>query len=207
MEFVMRGIAAAVCLLSVALPPAAGQTRSAVVHGHAGYGFQEEGNLRPGFETGFGFAYPFAERFWISVEFSRWTTVSKTAAGLLYDGTVAVAPIIACLQAEFLDNRFFVPYAFAGAAFVFARFEIGPIITIPEIRIDQTVEDGPALYFGVGSRIPFSRTVSFSSEVSYLHRTAGGETLIQDMNRGLSRTPLVVNLRTVHIKFGLRVYL
>lgn len=207
MEAVMRRFTAAAILASLAVLPAIGQTRSAVVHGHAGYGFQEEGNLRPGFETGFGFAYPFAERFWLSVEFSRWTTASKSASGLLYDGTVTVAPISACLQAEFLDNRFFVPYAFAGAAFVFARFEIGPIITIPEVRIDQTVEDGPALYFGLGARIPFGRAVSFFSEVSYLHRTADGETLIHDLNLGLRRSPIVVNLRTVLLKFGLKVFL
>jgi len=43
--------------------------------------------------------------------------------------------------------------------------------------------------------------------VSYLHRTAPGKTLIQDMNLGLTEKPIVVNLRTVFIKFGLKLFL
>jgi len=185
---------------------AMGQMKSVIVHGHAGYAFPEEGNLRPGFETGFGVAVPFLRQFWLSVEYSHWASASKTARGLLYGGTVSVSPVIACLQYEFLDNRFFVPYGFAGAAFVFARFAIGPLITIPEVKIDQTIENGPSLYFGLGARLAFSRTASFFSEVSYLHRTAPGTTLIDDMNLGLTEKPIVVNLRTVFIKFGLKLF-
>jgi len=205
-----KKIAALLGLAAVALcapAPAPGQLKSVVVHGHAGYAFPEEGNLRPGFETGFGVAVPFLRQFWLSVEYSHWTSASITARGLLYDGTISVSPVIACLQVEFLDNRFFVPYAFAGGAFVFARFTIGPLITIPEVKIDQTIENGPSLYVGLGARLAFSRAVSFFSEVSYLHRTAPGKTLIQDMNLGLTEIPLVVNLRTVFIKFGLKLFL
>jgi hypothetical protein len=197
-------LAAAALLMSA---PAAAQMKSVAVHGHAGYAFPEEGNLRPGLETGFGIAVPFLRRFWLCLEYAHWTGASKTAPGLLYDGTVSVSPAIACVQYEFLDNRFFVPYAFAGGAFVFARFEIGPLITIPETKIDQTIENGPSLYLGLGARLVLSRTVSFFSEVSYLHRTASGKNLVHDMNLGLREEPLVVNLRTVFLRFGFRLFL
>lgn len=194
-------------LLPLFVPAAASPPlRNVVVHGHAGYAFHESGNLRGGLETGFGFAYPLAERFWISIEFSHWKTKTKPVPGILRDGTVTISPIIACLQYEFLDNRYFIPYAFAGGAFVFTKFKIGPVISIPEVKINQTIESGPAYYFGIGARIPFTRWVSFCSEVSYLVRTAPGKTIIRDMNLGISEEAIVVNLKTVFVKFGLKLF-
>jgi len=206
---VMGRLAGIVWIASVVLlvpATASGQRGNAMIHGHAGYAFQEEGNLRGGLETGFGFAYPFASRFWLSIEFSHWKTEAKATPGILYDGTVAVSPIIACLQYEFLNNRYFIPYGFAGGAFVFTKFKIGPVISIPEVKINQTIENGPAFYLGVGARIPFTRWVSFCSEVSYLVRTAPGKTIIRDMNLGISEKAIVVNLKTVFVKFGLKLF-
>ena len=185
---------------------AAGQPRTMVIHGHAGPAFQEAAYLRGGLETGFGFAYPFAGRFWISIEFSRWKAEAKAAPHILHEGTITVSPIIACLQYEFLDNRFFVPYAFVGGAFVFANFKIGPILSIPEVKINQTIENGPAYYLGLGARIPLARAVSFCSEVSYLVRSAAGKMIIKDMNFGVSEEAIDVNLETVFIKFGLKLF-
>jgi len=187
--------------------PAAGQRKNMVMQGHAGFAFQEEGNLRPGLEMGIGFAFSCIPRFWLSVEFSRWKSESRTAPGLLFDGTVTVSPILLCLQYDFLNNRFFVPYALVGGAFVFTKFEIDPMITIPEVKINQSIENGPSFYFGLGARIPIARTASFFSEVSYLIRTAPGKTLTDDMNLGRSEDPIVVNLRTVFLKFGLKLFI
>ncbi|MDP2914879.1 MAG: hypothetical protein Q8O91_05450 [Candidatus Aminicenantes bacterium] len=195
------------CVVLLVPAAASAQLRNAVIHGHAGYAFQEAGSLRGGLETGFGFAYPFAQRFWISIEFSRWKAAAKGAPHILQDGTVTVSPIIACLQYEFLANKFFIPYAFAGGALVFASFEIGPYVSIPEVKIKQTIENGPAYDLGVGARIPLSRTVSFFSEVSYLVRKGWGKTIIRDMNLGISQESIVVNLKTVFIKFGLKFYI
>jgi len=183
-----------------------GQMRNAVIHGHAGYAFHESGNLRGGLETGFGFAYPLTERFWISIELSHWKTMTKPVPGILRDGTVTVSPIIASLQYDFLNNRFFIPYAFAGGAFVFTKFKIGPVISIPEVKINQTIENGPAYYLGIGARIPFTRWVSFCGEVSYLVRKGPGKTIIKDMSLGTSEEAMVINLKTVFVKFGLKLF-
>lgn len=87
------------------------------------------------------------------------------------------------------------------------EFRDRPYVSIPEVKIKQTIEKGPAYDLGVGARIPLARTVSFFSEMSYLVRKGWGKTIIQDMNLGISEEAIVVNLKTVFIKFGLKFYI
>ena len=197
-----------IAFLVLLVPAAASsQLNTAVIHAQAGYAFQEASRLRGGLETGFGLAYPFAQRFWVSVEFSRWKATSRGAPHILQNGTITLAPLIVCLQYEFLDNKFFVPYVFAGGAFVFASFEIGPYASIPEVKIKQTIRNGPAYDLGLGARIALSRTVSFFSEAGYLVRKGWGDSIVEDMNLGISEEAIVVNLKTVFLKFGLKFFL
>ncbi len=182
------------------------QFRRPAIQVHGGHPFPEEKNLRAGFESGFGFSYPFGKRFTLSFEFSHWQATSKEAAGKLHDGTIMVSPIIVCLQYEFLQNRFFSPYAFGGGAIVFARFKMGSYVSIPEVKIEQNVEDGPGLYFGLGLRVAFSPALSFIFEVPYLRRKAPAKTIIRDMNRGTFTEEFSVNLQSVFLKFGLKLF-
>jgi hypothetical protein len=177
------------------------------LHAHGGYSFPESGYLHGEFESGFGVSYPIlGGRLSLSIEFSHWTSLSNRAKGVLYNGTVSASPIIICLQGEFLQNPFFIPCAFAGGAFVFTRFSIGSYASIPEVRIDQQIADGPAFYFGLGARIPLNSTLNFFSEGSYLMRSAPGKTTYRDMNQGVSSADFRVNLRTVFLKFGLKLF-
>jgi len=192
----------AVLLVPVPSPAA---KPSLVVIAHGGYAFQEENNLRGKFESGFGFAYPLGRGFALAVEFCRWTALSRESRGKLFDGTVTISPIIFALQFEFLRNRYFFPYAMIGGAFVFSRFRIGSYISIPEVQIDQHIDDGFSPYLGLGARIALANSVGFFSEAAYLPRTASAQTIFRDMNRGVSSVAIVANLRTVLLKFGLKL--
>jgi hypothetical protein len=172
---------------------------------HAGGAFHEENYVRPGFETGFGFSYPLGEALFVSFEFCSWNcTTKKSVPGKLYNGRLTLSPILLTLQYEFSPTRFFFPYAFVGGAYIFTRFKIGSYVSIPEVKIDQTIENGLAFYFGIGARLSFSKAWSFVSEVSYLMRKAPAKTIIHDMNRGLSSEDFVGDLRSVILKFGLK---
>jgi hypothetical protein len=194
----------ALCLMEA---PAFAQSQRLSVLAQVGGAFHEENNLRPGVETGFGASYPLGTRFSVSLENLYWKCTSKEFRTKLYDGTLTLSPVLLSLQYNFHRNKFFFPYAFMGGGYMFTRFKIGKYISIPEIRIDQRVDGGPAFYFGLGARIAFSKSWSFVAEAAYLMRNATGETIISDMNRGVSKEKFWVNLHVVFLKFGLRFYI
>lgn len=206
----MRTWRRSICVLLIGLAfPAIGSAQRGrlALQAHGGYSFPESGSLHGEFESGFGVSYPIlGGRLSLCVEYSHWTSLSNRAKGVLYNGTVSASPIIICLQGEFLRNPFFIPCAFAGGAFVFTRFKIGSYASAPETRIDQRITDGPAFYFGLGARFPLNSTLNFFSEVSYLMRSAPGKTTYRDMNQGVSASDFRLNLRTVFLKFGLKLF-
>ncbi len=183
-----------------------GQSRKPSLFAQGGGAFHEENNLRPGVETGFGFSYPLGKRFSLSLAYLNWKSESKEFRTKLYNGTLTLSPVLLSVQFDFLPNTFFFPYAFMGGGYLFSRFKIGSYVSIPEVKIDQRVDDGPAFYCGLGARIAFSETWSFSSEAAYLIRNASGETIIFDMNKGVSREKIWVNVHVVFLKFGVRFY-
>jgi hypothetical protein len=183
-----------------------GQSRKPSLFAQGGGAFHEENNLRPGVETGFGFSYPLGKRFYLSLEYLYWKSESKEFRTKLYNGTLTLSPVLLSLHFDFLPNTFFFPYAFVGGGYLFSRFKIGSYVSIPEVKIAQRLDEGPAFYFGLGARIAISETWSFSSEVAYLIRSASGETIISDMNKGFSKEKIWVNINVVFLKFGLRFY-
>jgi opacity protein-like surface antigen len=186
--------------------PAFGQSRKPSFFAQGGGAFHEENNLRPGAETGFGFSYPLGQRFSLSLEYLYWKSESREFKTKLYNGTLTLSPVLLTLQFDFHRNTFFFPYAFIGGGYLFSRFKIGSYVSIPEVTIDQRVDEGPAFYFGLGARIAFSETWSFLSEAAYLLRNACGETIIADMNKGVSKEAIWVNIHVVFFKFGIRFY-
>jgi len=202
----MKRRLAVILILCAALPATAQRSPGPTAFAQGGGAFQEENNLRPGFQTGFGFSLALGPGWQLCIEYLHWTSSSKTYGGKLYDGTLSLSPVSAAVLIEFLPNRWFIPYALAGAAYVFTSFRIGPLATAPEIRIDQKVRGGAAPYIGLGARVLLSDALSFYAEASYLRRTLPGETIVRDMNRGVSSRAIGVNVRTVFLKFGLKFH-
>jgi len=200
-----RFAAFALAALVLAGLPASAAQRVFGLHIQGGYAFPEENKHRGGLETGFGVSFPIGGRTSLLFDFMRWTVQSLGSPGKLYAGTVEISPIAATVRFEFLRNQFFFPYAFVGAAFVFTRFEIGPYSAIPELRIDQKIDNGLAPYAGIGARLALTRFLSFTGEAAYLARTAPARTVFNDMNFGITTEDITANLRTVLFKFGLQL--
>lgn len=206
MNFMLRLIPL-VLALGLLSPLASAQSERLSLFAQGGGAFHEENNLKPGVETGFGISYPLGDRFSLGLEFMVWQSRSKEFPTKLHNGTLTLSPVFVSLQYNFHRNKFFFPYAFIGGGYMFTHFKIGHYISIPEIKIDQRVAEGPALSFGLGARIALRETWSFFSEAAYLIRNAAGETIFTDMNRGVTKENIAVNLHVVFLKFGLRLYL
>jgi opacity protein-like surface antigen len=175
------------------------------LHLQGGVAGHEENNLKTGLVSGFGLSIPISERFAVTAELDYWAARSRSSFRKLYNGQLIVAPILLTLQYEFRPNAYFAPYAVVGGGFIYSKFRIGSLITIPEVSIDQTVRSGWAAELGVGARFWISDFWSFFSEIDYLIRTAPAQTIVRDLNSGISKDDIWVNLHVVLLKFGLRI--
>jgi hypothetical protein len=173
---------------------------------HTGFGFPEENNLRGGFETGFGFIVPLAPRLSLAAEFLEWKDTAKQSAGKLYNGTLTLAPILASVHYEFYANRYFAAYGLAGAAYLVTSFRIGSYVSAPEVRIEQNVDRGVALFGGLGANLALATNLNFFFEMSYLRRSLPATTITHDQNSGDSETGIMANLRHVFMKIGAKLY-
>jgi predicted porin len=179
------------------------ETRPAIL-AHAGFGFPEENNLRGGWETGFGLLLPIARHLALAVEYAEWKDTSKQSFGKLYNGTLTLAPIQASLQLEFYQNMYFTAYALGGAAYIVSRFRIGSYPSVPDVTIEQRVDNGIALFGGLGANLALSKKVAFYFEASYMRRSLPAQTIVHDVAQGDSETPLTANLRHVFLRMGLK---
>jgi hypothetical protein len=198
------GLALATALLAAPPVPVPAATRAAILV-HAGFGFPEENNLRGGLVSGFGLVVSIAPRINLTAEYNAWKDTSKQSSGKLYNGTLTLAPIQASIQYAFYRNMYFTAYALGGAAYIVSRFKIGSYASVPEVRIEQSVDNGWGLFGGVGANLAVWRGADFYFEVSYMRRSLPAKTVVHDMNFGDSVSPLTANLRHVFLKAGLKL--
>jgi opacity protein-like surface antigen len=205
----MNGIRclSAAAILALASAPAFAQPSRFSIAVHGGGAGQEENNLRPGFETGFGFDLRLGKGLVLAVDASSWKSRSRASYRKLYDGVLTVAPVSASLRFELRPNAYFIPYVLGGGSFVWTRYRIGPAASSREVAINQSVENGAAVHFGFGARVPMSRRWSFFCEGVYFIRSAPGRTVFRDAAGGETTDDIRVNLHIVLMKFGFRFHL
>lgn len=176
-------------------------------HANGGLSLPKEKNINSGFETGFGFAFPINKKISISFNFGFWKSGVEAGAGKLMKGKLTVTPFLASIHYCLFEKKIFIPYFFVGAGYVFNSFKIGEYITIPEVKITQKIEAGPAFQAGLGSQILISRKLALFAEAFYLYRQAEGTTTISDMNFGLSSEKFTLNMSSFFIGLGIKYYL
>ena len=94
-----------------------------------------------------------------------------------------------------------------GAGYIFSRFQLQQLITIPEVSFSQKVEDGWAWLGGAGLEIRLNREkLSFFGEAVYLSRQTTGTTIIDDLNLGRREKTFDVDLKAWQIHLGLRYF-
>lgn len=193
------------CLILLRTQSSSQDLRSSF-HAKVGGSFPKEGNIQAGFESGFGFSLSLGRKLSLSFDFVYWKSDVKERGGKLHNGTLSITPFLLSLQYSLTGEGFLSPYIFLGSGFVFSSFEIGGYISIPEIRINQKVKNGPAFYLGTGANMRLTRNLSFFGEISYLSRKAGAETIITDMNFGVSTKEFSIDLSSFLFGLGLKYF-
>ena len=180
------------------------QNRRFSLHIQGGGAGHEENNLKIGLASGFGISIPISSNLSMTAELDYWETRSRYSFRKLYNGHLTILPILIGLRYEFQPNAFFAPYVIVGGGYLFSKFRIGSLLTIPEVTIDQRIQSGWAGQLGVGACFALSNLWSFFSEFNYLLRTAPAQTIVRDMNLGVSTDDIWVNLHVVLLKFGFK---
>ena len=177
------------------------------LHASCGFSSPTSDSIKSGFETGFGFALAVNKKIAVSFNFGFWKSNVNEKPGQLMEGSLTVTPFLATIQYSFLGNKKFIPYLLVGAGYVFSDFKIKNLITIPEVRISQKIDNGPALQAGLGSQLLMLRRLSFFAEALYIYRKAEATTTISDLNFGLSEEKFTLNMSTFFVSLGIKYYL
>lgn len=175
-------------------------------HASAGIASPKEKNINSGFETGFGFTLELNRRVSLLFDFGYWKSETIEESGKLMNGKLVVTPFLVSLRYSLLEGEAVAPYVFIGAGFVFSSFEIGEYITIPEITINQKIENGICLHAGAGGSFNVSSNFALFAEMVYLFRETTGETIITDMNFGVSTEEFSLSLSSFLLRFGIRYF-
>ncbi|MCX6565512.1 MAG: hypothetical protein NTW38_03675 [Candidatus Aminicenantes bacterium] len=181
------------------------QSRRVAFSFQGGGAGHEENNLHVGLATGFAMTVPLTARLAVTAEIDHWATASRSSFRKLYNGRLAVTPFLLGLRYEFGGNGYFVPYAVAGTGYVGTKFWIDPVVTLPEVTIEQNVRSGWGGYFGFGASWRLAALWEFFSEIDYLVRTAPCRTVVRDPNLRVTAEDIWVNLHVVYWKFGFRI--
>ena len=175
-----------------------------IVHANGGFSFPQEGNMKSGLESGFGFAYILNKKVAAFFDFGFWKSEVEEEPGKLLDGKLSVTPFLFSLQYYFYEKRDFNPYIFAGIGYIFYDFKLKDIITIPEITITQKVENGLGFQAGLGAQVKILDRLSIFGEALYLYHKAEGITTISDLNFGTTTEEFSLNTSTSLIRLGIR---
>jgi len=172
-------------------------------HAQVGRAVPSEKNIRAGFVSSFGVRFPLIPRFSASFDFVYWKSSVEETPGGLYGGNLTVTPFSGSLRLAPFPRSRLSPYAFAGGGIAFTRFEMGAIVTLPEVSIRQKLENGPFLTAGLGATAGVLPSLGVFVEAGYLGRRAGGTTTISDMNFGVRTEKFQVSLDVFFIQVGL----
>lgn len=167
----------------------------------------KEENLQSGLESSFGLALPLGKNISLAVEFAYAKSSTKEEGNKLHNGTLTLTPFLIAVQYEFCQEKSFSPYFSLGAGYIFSSFKIGSYISIPEIRINQKVKSGIGCQFGGGVRFKLTKALSLLCEADYFIRRASAETIISDMNFGVSFKYFSIDLNALLLKLGLKYFL
>ncbi|MFW6123610.1 MAG: hypothetical protein ACOC5G_00140 [Acidobacteriota bacterium] len=177
------------------------------LHINGGLCWMLKKNIDSGLKTGFGFSVPVVEKTTLTFDFGFWKSGVQEETGGLYDGTLTMAPFQASLYYTLFETRRFAPYVFGGTGIVFSHFKAEDIISIPEVSIDQKVNNGISLHAGAGSFLKINKRIAFYGEACFFYRKGEGSTTYTDMNFGKSTKNFSLDLSSLVFSIGIKYYL
>ncbi len=173
------------------------------LHAKIGRGSPVEGHIHSGFSGAFGLALHFDRQISVSIDIGSWRSPVDEKSDEMFEGKLTLIPILVSLKYFFsLENRVH-PYVSVGGGYVFTRFRMDNIITIPEITISQEIRSGVGIHAGLGAVVKISKSFGLEAEGLYIFRNSKGVTTISDMNFGSSSEEFSVRLHTVLFQVGI----
>lgn len=193
------------CLSFLAFPwPSPAQ--KANFHANPGVAIPKDKNILSAFESGFGFSLSLTKRIFLSINFGHWKSRVKEKEASLMNGELSITPFFLSLQFKLRERSQINPYVFLGANLVVTEFEIGEYITIPEVTLNQKVENGPGLHFGIGTDFGLTENLALFTEGIYLVRKTEAETTFTDMNFGVTTEKFSISLDSLVFQIGIKYF-
>jgi len=171
---------------------------------HAGAALPSDRQLGSSIETGFGAVLTLSREFVAVLEYDSWQSRVTDEPFRLYGGRLTAMPLSLSLRCSLLKRGALILYISGGGSIVANRFSLDRPVTIPEVRISQTVNNAIGLRLGTGAEGRVSSRLFLFLEAAYLWAGAEAATTVSDMNLGVSRKEFTIRLDSFHMRAGLR---
>ncbi|MFQ6083097.1 MAG: OmpW family outer membrane protein [Candidatus Aminicenantia bacterium] len=160
-----------------------------------------------GFMSGLSFSFTIGNNFALEIDSGNWKSEVEEKEGGLYQGKLSITPVLFTGQFLIPVGRSFIPYLGIGFGYYFNHFNLSEeIITIPEVKINQEVEDIFGIHFGGGFDYFFTENMALNGDVKYCLIKPQGITSIIDMNTRVTKEYFDINLKTILFKIGVKIY-
>jgi len=201
--FRIMGLLLSLLILTFSL---AGQGRQRGIHASVGYAWPRQDNLGSALASSLGLDFQLRRNWRLVLDFSYARfPVNFDPQGLM-EGTLVSTPFWIRLQYSFFPGPIS-PYLGGGAGYVFNRFQMEGMVTIPEVTISQKVDDDWGFIVGIGVewRLKGEQATLFG-EINYLTCSPPGVTSINDMNFGRREERFSVDLNSWQLRLGIRYF-
>jgi len=183
-----------------------GEMRNLSFQAKLGFVSPSENYIHSSLTGGLGIALPIKGNVSFSLDLGFWKSSVDEKPNKFYKGKMTLIPVLGSLRYYLLPDKAINPFIFIGTGYVFAHFKMENIITIPEITISQTVENGLCLHAGAGTVIRISESLGMTAEGFYFHRKTTGTTTISDLNFGMSSKNFSVRLNAFIFQIGMKYF-
>ncbi|MFC2156211.1 hypothetical protein ACFLT9_00100 [Acidobacteriota bacterium] len=179
------------------------------IHVFGGISSPTEEHLGSAVVSGFGVNFPINSQFSIGLDYLLWKSSVSSGVGTsgLLEGEVNLSPFLLSIDYLILPEARLSPYLMIGIGYVFSKFKIGNVFTIPEVTISQRLNNGIEFHGGGGLNIKLSESFGIFFDAIFMFRKAGGLTTYNDMNFGISRENFTELLNSMIIRIGFKYFI
>lgn len=171
---------------------------------YGGISLPQEGQIKSGLSSGFGFSLPLTKSFLFQLDFGYWKCQVESRPGRLYEGELFFAPLLFSFHFIARISGILKPYVFIGSGYAFNHFKMGSYVSIPEVTIDQSIQNGFLIQGGAGMALSMAKRLDAFFELDYLYREGKGKTTFSDMNLGIFQEEFSLNLSSLGVKIGIK---
>lgn len=184
-----------------------GMAQKLSVMGNVGFSLPKAKNFDSGLESGFGFVLSLHQKISLAFEFGYWKSQVDEETDRLFNGDLSVNPFFLSFHYSPFNKNKLTPYILLGACMIFNKFKIGDIITIPELTINQKIENGIGFQAGIGSTFKATNNYSVFVEAVYFFHKTTGITTFSDLNFGTTTEEFSLDLNSLILRVGLKFHI